>query len=56
MTYEDVTPELLFFTVLKKLTPTGKKVVSLKGILRGVEITDEEINSVQKYLYSKVGL
>jgi hypothetical protein len=43
-------------SVLKKLTPTGKKVVSLKGILRGVEITDEEINSVQKSLYSKVGL
>jgi archaellum component FlaC len=43
-------------SVLKKLTPTGKKVVSLKGILKGVEITDEDINSVKKSLYSKVGL
>jgi hypothetical protein len=43
-------------SVLKKLAPTGKKVVSLKGILKGVEITDEDINSVKKSLYSKVGL
>lgn len=40
--------------VLKKLAPTGKKVVSLKGILKGIEITDEDINSVKKSLYSKV--
>ena len=43
-------------SVLKKLAPTGKKVVSLKGILKGVEISDEDINSVKKSLYSKVGL
>jgi hypothetical protein len=43
-------------SVLKKLAPTGKKVVSLKGILKGVEITDEDINSVKKSLYSKIGL
>jgi hypothetical protein len=43
-------------SVLKKLAPTGKKVVSLKGILKGVEITDEDMNSVKKSLYSKVGL
>ena len=40
--------------VLKKLAPTGKKVVSLKGILKGIEITDEDINSVKRSLYSKV--
>ena len=42
--------------VLKKLAPTGKKVVSLKGILKGIEITDEDINSVKRSLYSKVSL
>ncbi|MGO8991337.1 MAG: hypothetical protein ACLQGU_09725 [bacterium] len=43
-------------SVLKKLVPTGKKAVSLKGILKGVEVTDEDINSAKKSLYSKVGL
>ncbi len=41
-------------SVLKKLAPSGKKVVSLKGILKGVEITDGDINSAKKSLYSKV--
>lgn len=40
--------------VLKKLAPTGKKVVSLKGIPKGIEITDEDINSAKRSLYSKV--
>ena len=40
--------------VLKKLAPTGKKVVSLKGILKSIEITDEDINSAKRSLYSKV--
>lgn len=40
--------------VLKKLAPTGKKVISLKGILKGVEITDKDINSAKRSLYSKV--
>jgi Zn-dependent metalloprotease len=39
--------------VLKKLAPTGKKVVSLKGILKGIEITDEDINSAKRSLYGK---
>ncbi len=43
-------------SVLKKLTPTGKKVVSLKGILKSVDITDEDITSAKKSLYSKIGL
>jgi hypothetical protein len=43
-------------SVLKKLAPTGKKAVSLKGILKGVDVTDEDINSAKKSLYSKVGL
>ncbi|MBI2471534.1 MAG: hypothetical protein HYV59_09875 [Planctomycetes bacterium] len=40
--------------VLKKLTPTGRKVISLKGILKGVDITDEDLTSAKKSLYSKV--
>ena len=43
-------------SVLKKLAPTGKKVVSLKGILKGIEVTEGDINSAKKSLYSKVGL
>lgn len=44
----------LKLSVLKKLTPTGKKIVSLKGILKGVDITDEDIASAKRSLYSKV--
>jgi hypothetical protein len=46
----------LKLSILKKLAPTGKKAVSLKGILRGVEVTDEDIHSAKKSLYSKIGL
>lgn len=46
----------LKLSILKKLGPTGKKAVSLKGILKGVEVTDEDIHSAKKSLYSKVGL
>jgi len=43
-------------SVLKKLAPTDKKVISLKGILKNVDITEEDITSAKKSLYSKVGL
>jgi hypothetical protein len=43
-------------SVLKKLAPTGKKVISLKGILKDVDITEEDITSAKKSLYSKIGL
>ena len=45
-------------SVLKKLAPTGtgKKVVSLKGILKNVDITEEDITSAKKSLHSKIGL
>lgn len=46
----------LKLTVLKKLTPTGKKVISLKGILKGVDITDEDVIFAKKSLYSKIGV
>jgi hypothetical protein len=38
--------------ILKDLSPSGKKVISLKGILKGVNITEQEIASVKKSLYS----
>ena len=46
----------LKLSVLKKLTPTGKKVISLKGILKDVDITEEDIASVKRSLYGKVNL
>jgi hypothetical protein len=45
----------LKLTLLKNLTPSGKKVISLKGILKGFEITEEDISSAKKSLYSKIG-
>ena len=46
----------LKLSVLKKLTPSGRKVISLKGIIKGVEITDQDIATAKKSLYSKVRL
>lgn len=46
----------LKLSVLKKLTPTRQNVVSLKGILKNVEISEQDINTAKKSLYSKVGL
>ncbi len=43
-------------SVLKKLAPTDKKVISLKGILKNVDITEEDITSAKKSLYTKIGL
>lgn len=44
----------LKLSVLKKLSPSGKKIIKLKGILKGVEITDKDIVSAKKSLYSKI--
>ncbi|MDP3259674.1 MAG: hypothetical protein Q8M34_03690 [Thermodesulfovibrionales bacterium] len=41
----------LKLSVLKKLIPTGKKTITLKGILKGVDITDKDISSAKKSLY-----
>ena len=46
----------LKLTVLRNITPTGKKVISLKGILKGVDIADEDVTSAKKSLYSKIGI
>jgi len=40
--------------VIKKLTPTFKKIITLKGILKGVNITDDDITCAKKSLYSKI--
>ena len=46
----------LKLSVLKKFVPTRKKTIKLKGILKGIDITNEDILSVQKTLYGKVEL
>ena len=46
----------LKLSVLKKLAPSSQNIISLKGILKGVEISEKDIKSVKKSLYSKVGL
>jgi len=45
----------LKLALLKNLTPTGRKIISLKGILKGVVITEQDIFSAKKSLYSKIG-
>ena len=37
-------------SLLKKLTPSRKKVVSLKGIIKGIDVTDEDLVSVKSSL------
>ena len=46
----------LKLSVLKKLTTTKQNVVSLKGIMKGVKISEKDITAAKKSLYSKVGL
>jgi len=46
----------LKLSVLNKLATSGRKVISLKGILKGVEITERDIATAKKSLYSKVPL
>ncbi len=46
----------LKLSILKRLTPKDKKIISLKGILKGIDITDKDIESAKKSLYSKIGI
>ena len=46
----------LKLSLIKKLSSNGKKVVKLKGIIKGVDITDEDIASSKKSLYSRTGI
>jgi hypothetical protein len=47
---------VLKLSILKKLTPTGKKVIKLKGILQDADITDKDIAFAKASLYSKTGI
>ena len=44
----------LKLSVLKKLTPSPDKVITLKGIIKGVNITDKDIEAAKKSLYDKI--
>ncbi|MDY6986728.1 MAG: hypothetical protein SWQ30_01620 [Thermodesulfobacteriota bacterium] len=46
----------LKLSVLKKLAPSGKNVISLKGVLKGVRITEKDIAAAKKSLYGKTCL
>ncbi len=46
----------LKLSVLAKLAPSGKKIVSLKGILKGVSISEQDIRKAKKSLYAKIGI
>jgi hypothetical protein len=46
----------LKLSVLKKLTPTGKKGISFKGILKGVDVSDVDVSTAKKSLYGKTGI
>lgn len=50
---EDEILDIKFF-ILKKLTPSKKNLISLKGIFKDIEISDEEIEDAKKSLYSKI--
>jgi hypothetical protein len=43
----------LKLSIIKKLSPTGKKVLKLKGILIGFDITDKDIDLAKDALYNK---
>lgn len=46
----------LKLSILKDVTPTGKRLISLKGILKGIDVNDKDIASAKKSLYSKIGI
>ena len=46
----------LKLTVIKSLSPSSPKTIALKGILKGVTISERDIAGAKKSLYSKMGL
>lgn len=44
----------LKLSVLKQLTSHSKKTISLKGILKGIDISEEDIEEAKRSLYSKI--
>ena len=53
---ENIEKEILDLklSILKNLSPCGKKVISLKGILKGVNITGQDVATAKKSLYSSI--
>ena len=46
----------LKLSILKDLSSSGKKVISLKGILKGVDITEQDVTTAKKSFYSSTEL
>ncbi len=46
----------LKLTILKDLSPSGKKIISVKGILKGVSVTEKDIASAKKSLSGSMEL
>jgi len=46
----------LKLSVLKELLPSQKSLISLKGILKGIEISDSDIEEAKESLYSKADI
>ncbi len=44
----------LKFAILKNLAPSQKGVISLKGILKGIEVTESEIEDAGNSLYGRI--
>lgn len=42
--------------VVKKLASPGKRVISLRGVLRGVKITAADVSYARRSLYRKFGM
>ena len=55
---EDIEKDVmnLKLSILKGLSPSGGKIISLKGMLKGIEITEQDIIDVKKSLYDKINL
>ena len=44
----------LKFSVLKHISPSKKNLVTLKGLLKGVDVSNMDIQSAKKSLYGRV--
>ena len=44
----------LKLSVLNKLAPPGKNLISIRGILKGVDITEQDIADAKNALSSKI--
>lgn len=45
----------LKLTLLKNYAPKGRKIISLKGILKDISVTEADVSAAKKSLYSKIG-